>query len=111
MPVKTKKCENECPKCGEKKDIEWEVMQFDSPSYVDAKCGNCGCEFKEIHDYIQTEWITESINGKIKYNDLTPGQRIDWLINSMSLSVKEAMEIYDDDYDALPDEIKNYIII
>ena len=101
--------ENECHKSEEKKDIEWEELQFDSSSYQDATCKKCGCEFKEIHDYIQTEWM--EVKTKIKYNDLTPGERIDWLIDFMAISVKEAMEIYVDNFDELPDEIKDYIII
>ena len=45
---------------------------------------------------------------KKDWKNLSVEKRIDWLV-SCALSKKEALEIYTDNPDELPDEIKSYI--
>jgi len=56
--MKSKKCENKCPKCGAgENEIEWGDKEwFDDGAYQDATCKKCECEFREYYTYSDTEY-------------------------------------------------------
>ena len=55
--MKTKKCENHCPKCNST-NVDWEISDFLPNGEIsqNAQCLDCGCQFREYSRYYETEW-------------------------------------------------------
>lgn len=61
-------CENKCPQCGayggQGDDIEWDLVDVDTPITQKATCQKCGCLFQEVHKYNHTLILEKGQNDE-----------------------------------------------
>lgn len=61
-------CENKCPQCGayggQGDDIEWDLVDVDTPITQKATCQKCGCLFQEVHKYNHTLVLEKGQNDE-----------------------------------------------
>ena len=61
--MKTKKCENQCPKCGSLR-VAWGGKVFGCyAEYQPGVCKDCGCDFQEIYKNIRYKYSETEYEG------------------------------------------------
>ena len=94
MSIKTKRCKNECPKCGEGIEIEWEEVETILEGEVQQKayCTECGCKFKQSYIYRETEYTSEEDKERFfvpDFRDLP-----EKYTNEAFVNIEEGMKMY-----------------